>query len=103
MSIIKKKTQHNFTIITNDICQREDLSYEAKGVLLELLSRPDDWVVYKAQLERYHTGKTKLTRIFKELQDLGYMKIVTKRFAGKINERIWEIYETPNVKSSTKP
>lgn len=91
MPILKKASKSDYSIIPNRLSQDEDLTYEAKGLLIELLSRPNNWTIYKNQLVRPHTKETKLTRIFKELQDAGYMYIQTTRNEdnSKIDNRVW--------------
>jgi hypothetical protein len=76
---------------------------EAKGVLIELLSRPEDWVVYKKQFLRTHrfgkTGSDKVDRIFKELQQFGHLQIITDRDnnTGQILDRFWLVFEEPQL------
>lgn len=97
MATLKVRKSKNFTTIMNEILQNPNLTYEAKGLLAELLSRPNDWKVYKSQLIRKHTKGTKLNRIFKELQQARHFRIRTIRDknTGKITDRVWDIYEEP--------
>lgn len=74
LKIIKNK---DFVTMTNILAQNPDMSYEAKGLLLELLSRPNDWKIKKEQFIRKHAGETKITRIFKELQEKNYVYLCT--------------------------
>ncbi len=104
MAIIKKKLKvRNFTTIENNILQNEEMSYEAKGLLTELLSRPEDWAIRKTQLIRSHTGISKLSRIFKELKKAGHLYIHSERGIIKggrnvIVDRIWVVSEYPMTK-----
>lgn len=43
--ILKKRKVSNFTQIDNDVAQNAGLSFKARGILLYLLSKPDDWEV----------------------------------------------------------
>lgn len=96
MPVIKRNCiEDGFAQISNRLLQREDLTYETKGLLCELLSRPEDWVVYKSQLKRSHTGQTKIDRIFKEAQEKGYLHIENSYVDGKINERSWYVSSEP--------
>lgn len=73
MSIIKSKHASNYTILPNEIFT-SGLSIEAIGLLSYFLSLPHDWVIYKTQLHtKLNIGREKLDRIFKELQDKGYV------------------------------
>ena len=97
MPIIKRKCREDgYAQINNEFLQREDLAYDTKGMLCELFSRPDNWVVYKTQLERSHTGSTRLTRMSKEAQKLGYMQIENLRDdKGHIIDRAWNVSTNP--------
>lgn len=97
MAIIRRKIKNKFTLVPNSIAQDENLSYEARGVLIELLSRPNNWVVRKSQLLISSCKYTKLSRIFKELKDAGYIEVTHLREKGKIIDNIWNIYDYPNV------
>ena len=73
MSIIKSKHASNYTILPNEIFTT-GLSIEAIGLLSYFLSLPHEWVIYKTQLHtKLSIGREKLDRIFKELQDNGYV------------------------------
>lgn len=96
--MILKKVSHekNFTVICNGLLQNRSLSYEAKGLLLELLSRPQNWVIKKEFLKREGCGQTKIDRIIKELKDAGYLYCSTFRSDdGRIIDRTWTVSEEP--------
>ena len=95
LRIVKKR--RNYTEISNNILQNEDLTYEAKGMLAELLSRPQNWELVKSQLTRKHTRVTKVNRILKELQEAKHLWIVDVREDNNtvIEDREWFIFEEP--------
>jgi hypothetical protein len=72
--IIKRRIEKNFTMISNDLINNKDLSLEEKGLLIYILSLPDDWHLYKNSLPT-RTGEKPGTidRIFKSLQEKGYI------------------------------
>ena len=73
MSIKKgRPPQTNFTIISNDILQNDKLSLAAKGLLLELLSRPPDWDVNVVQLTRETAKSLAIRTLLRELEREGY-------------------------------
>jgi hypothetical protein len=77
--IIKSKTNSDFTLIPNHIAKSENLTLEQKGLLLHLLSLPANWVIYKENLyKQIANQKGTIDRIFKELQELGYILSVKK-------------------------
>jgi len=73
MAIIKSRQAGDYTVIPNEIL-RSKLSLEARGLLATLLSNSPDWVIYKTTLHKtFNIGREKLDRMFKELQDSGYI------------------------------
>ena len=73
MSIIKSKHASNYTVLPNDIFN-SGLSIEAIGLLASLLKLPNDWVIQKSYLHtQLNMGREKLDRVFKELQDKGFI------------------------------
>lgn len=73
MAIKKSKHAGDFTILPNEVF-RCNLSIEAIGLLACLLKLPHDWVIQKTYLHsQLDLGREKLDRIFKELQDKGFI------------------------------
>ena len=58
--------------------QNRNLSWEARGVMWYLLSKPDDWEVQNEDLQQ-GCGRDKVRSILKELQEAGYLEVVEKR------------------------
>lgn len=100
--IIKSKSVDRFTAIDNEIIRNFNLSLEERGLLIFLLSLRHDWVIYKTTLhERVGCSKGTLDRVFKGLQEKGYIisvKVINElgHFSG------WNhvVYDIP---ISTKP
>jgi hypothetical protein len=84
--IIKSKHAGNYTILPNEVFEQQ-LSMEAIGLLSYFLSLPSDWVIYKSQLHsQLNIGREKLDRMFKELQEKGYVLTIKKQNEiGKIS------------------
>ncbi len=79
MSIIKSKQASDYTVIPNKVF-KSGLSIEAIGLLSYFLSLPHDWVIYKTKLHtQLNMGREKLDRVFKELQDSGYVLSVKRQ------------------------
>lgn len=89
MPILRKKVVTNFSVLSNELLRAKDLSFEAVGVLVNILSYPANWDIYKFSLYRKYAGSTKINRIFKELQKAGYLHCFNLRENGKIAKRIW--------------
>jgi hypothetical protein len=72
--IVKGKRKHDFAIIPNEISQSKELTMEEKGMLCFLLSLPENWVLYKKNLyDQMPDGKNAVDRVFKSLQEKGYV------------------------------
>ena len=102
MPILKKRDYvGNFTILPNHLLQNRELSYEARGLLCELLSRPEDWRIYKTQLIRSgffkNNGRDVVNRIFRELRHFGYLYIhyVRTEDRRRIKDRVWFVSSEP--------
>jgi hypothetical protein len=73
--IIRNANKDRFTVIDNKLLEDSRLTWEARGVLSYLLSKPDGWVIRPAHLRAAgNAGKDKLQRIFRELKALGYLE-----------------------------
>lgn len=95
MSIIKSKQAGNFTVLSNDIF-KSGLSIEAIGLLAYFLSLPHDWVIYKTKLHtQLNIGREKLDRVFKELQDSGYILSVKRQQESGRFEHEHIVYDKP--------
>jgi predicted transcriptional regulator len=92
---IKNKTE-NFTIVSNEIFQRSDVSARAKGVYAYIMTLPDDWKIYKQEIfTHFSEGKNALDSAFKELEKLGYIsKEKTKNEKGQFVGWDYTIYES---------
>lgn len=72
------------------------LSFEARGLLAYLLSKPDDWIIIPADIQAEGgIGRDKASGILKELRDAGYIvtemvKDENNHFVGKV-DRIFEV------------
>lgn len=76
MAIIRNKRKDNFSIINNDVLNDERLSFKARGLLVYMLSKPDDWQFYTSELQKHSEkdGRRSIESALKEIQDAGYLK-----------------------------
>ena len=83
----------------------KDWSADALGVLVYVLSRPDNWKIYPSQLaKKFNCGKHKMTRILKEIRDKGHAVYIKKRDAsGKFSTELseWIFTEEPQPENQT--
>jgi hypothetical protein len=102
---IKNKTE-NFTIVSNEIFQRRDVSARAKGIYAYIMTLPDDWKIYKQEVfTHFSEGKNALDSAFKELEKLGYIsKEKTKNEKGQFVGWDYTIYESAaeDIESATE-
>jgi hypothetical protein len=70
---IDHSTEKPYVMIRRDTLQDEKLSWEARGMLAYLLSKPNDWEVKPDDLQQ-KCGKDKTYRILSELKTAGYVK-----------------------------
>lgn len=96
MAIIKSKHAGDYTVMPNDI-MRSGMSLEAIGLLAVLLMNRHDWIIYKTTLHvRLKIGREKLDRVFKELQEQGY--IISTEVQNKVSGRFEHehiVYDKP--------
>lgn len=96
--IYRSGSSSNYSVINNEILKRNDISWKAKGILIYILSLPDDWVLYLEELQNHATDKKASFRTgWKELTEKGYVKRYPIRDKGKIIEWRTEIRETVGI------
>lgn len=91
------KESGNFVTVHKNFIHDNNLTFKAKGILLYLLSRPDDWQIYESEILK-HTkdGKDSLKSGIKELEEVGYVARTRKRNdKGHLNGYEYLVYEYP--------
>lgn len=97
--IVKAKKAGNFTTVYNEFIYDKNLSARAKGVLLWLMSKPDDWAVRKSSLHYdFKEGRDAIWKAFSELVDNEYVAVIqkinrTKSGEFKSRENDYVVYE----------
>jgi hypothetical protein len=97
MTIITRKRSENFAIVPNAVAEDDRISFEARGVLVYLLAKPNDWHVQIKDIMRAgNIGRDKVYRILKELRTAGYVRLVVHRNADQtIASQEYEVYDNP--------
>lgn len=92
------KESGNFVTVHKDFIHDSNISWKAKGILLYLLSRPDDWQIYETELEQHSIdGLSRLKSGIKELEEIGYIQRNRKRDkSGRLNGYEYLVYEQPH-------
>ncbi|WP_436855198.1 DnaD domain protein [Staphylococcus caeli] len=91
------KESGNFVTVHKNFIHDPNISWKAKGILLYLLSRPDDWQVYEKELEKHSLdGRDSLKNGIKELETASYIVRIRKRDdKGRLKEYEYSVYEQP--------
>lgn len=72
--IKRARKQGNFTTVYNEFVNDNRLSARAKGVMIWLLSKPDDWVIHRSTMYKaFKEGRNAVWNAFKELIEIGYV------------------------------
>lgn len=96
--VIKRapKPQRDFQILRNDVARDDRLSYRATGLLVELLSRPDDWAISADRIaasRNSNEGIKAIRTTLAELERAGYL--VRRRVRDRDGRFVWiqEVYD----------
>jgi hypothetical protein len=81
--IIRNEVSDNFSVLPNHLMNDERLSADELGLLVYLLSKPNDWRVQTSQLQaRFGIGRDKTKRIIRQLEQYGYIAKDLQRAEG---------------------
>jgi hypothetical protein len=90
------RVQRDFTIISNSVCLDDRLTMRALGVLVRLLSRPDNWRTNSAGLaEEFNCGRDAVRGALQELQDAGYLRMEKARDESGRWASAWLVFDEP--------
>ena len=94
---IQKNADNPFVMIDKNVFEDTSLSFKAKGILGYLLSRPNDWTLIIADIQKRSTnGKDSVKNGIDELIERGYIvKTEQPRQAGKFATCDYVVYEKP--------
>lgn len=94
--IIRSNIRQNFTVIPNDMANDDRLGADALGLLVYLLTKPNDWKVRVNELrKRFDMGKDKTYRILGNLEQLGYVIRESVRSDGQFAETRYIVRDLP--------
>lgn len=101
--IVREARREKFTIVSNVALEDPRLSFQAKGLLVYLLSKPDGWSVSREHLATVGpNGISSVRAILTELEQCGYLTRTRK--AGEHGHFAWEsIIHEHCVPSAEKP
>lgn len=75
MAIIRQKRKKRFSIVNNKIIEDKRLSFKARGLLIYMLSKPDDWKFYTDELTNRSAkdGISAIKSALREIEAAGYL------------------------------
>jgi hypothetical protein len=99
--VVRVRRHHaGYIVIDRATAQDQRLTWEARGMLLYLLSLPDNWNIRVAHLQKHGgAGRDAVRRILSELQTLGYLSgfgRLEEGARGKAKREI-TVYEAPDL------
>lgn len=86
--------------ISNKVATDTRLSFEARGLMLYVLSKKDDWVIRPGDLKKQGMGKDRWRRVRRELFDGGYIiqdETQSRNDDGTFGARLWRVRETTSI------
>ena len=97
MPVFRVSKNRDFTVIANSVLKDRRLSAKAKGILVEVLSLPENWdYTLKGLTTLFSDGIDSIRQGIKELEENGYIVRERKRDArGRLGGMEYVIYETP--------
>lgn len=99
-----KNADNPYVMIRKATMEDERLSWEARGILGYVLSKPDDWSINVQDLiRRGPAGKHKIYKTINELIDYGYFERVQIRVDGKIVRYEYIVHECPIQVQDSEP
>ena len=105
MAVLKNKTQGQYTMVSQRIMKDKSLSLTERGMLLTLLSLPDNWHLTIAGLSQIlPDGKEKIAKTLNSLIEKGYVTREQNRGdRGQFDSTNLEVHETPVLTSHSDP
>lgn len=95
---IVKNPENPYVIVDKGFVNNPELSWKAKGILLYLLSKPDNWQVYGQDIVKHSTeGRDAVASGIAELIKHGHIKREVKRDEqGRLDGYNYDVYEVPH-------
>lgn len=105
MTIVRSpRIQRDFTIVSNAVCLDPRLSMRALGLLVRMLSRPDDWHTNSEALSReFDCGRDQTRSVLRELADAGYMQLRKEQGDNGQFSSKWYVFDEPQAPATEKP
>ncbi|WP_283586329.1 DnaD domain protein [Limosilactobacillus vaginalis] len=107
MAIIRQKRKERFSIVDNKVIEDKRLSFKARGLLIYMLSKPDDWKFFTGELVKRSSkdGLSSIRTALKEIESAGYLVRKRERSnKGTFTSQDWILTDIPaSVPQVEKP
>ncbi|MFF2662737.1 hypothetical protein ACFVUH_35945 [Kitasatospora sp. NPDC058032] len=98
MQIHRSAHARSFTVLPNGLLQDRRLSFTARGLLVDLLSRPDGWREDGRHMADTSTqGRGAVRRALKELTEAGYYRVVRVRLPDGTIRSEAHVFDVPQL------
>ncbi|WP_404869339.1 hypothetical protein ACI1MP_22395 [Kitasatospora griseola] len=98
MRVHRSAHVRNFTVLPNCMLQYRQLSYTARGLLADLLSRPDGWREDGRHMaDTSPQGRGAIRKALKELADAGFYRVEKIRMPDGTIRTETHVYDTPQL------
>ncbi|MDH6115651.1 hypothetical protein P3T36_007268 [Kitasatospora sp. MAP12-15] len=98
MQVHRSAHARKFIVLPNALLQDRRLSYTARGLLADLLSRPDGWREDGRQMADSSTqGRGAIRKALKELTAAGYYRVDTLRMKDGTIRSEAHVFDTPQL------
>ncbi|MBF9069191.1 helix-turn-helix domain-containing protein [Streptacidiphilus fuscans] len=98
MHIHRSRHMRGFTTLPNYLLQDRRLSFNAKGVLVDLLSRPDGWREDGRQIaDSSPQGRGSVSKALRELARFGYYRVEKLRRPDGTMISVAHVYDSPQL------
>ncbi|AUY50571.1 hypothetical protein [Streptomyces sp. CB01881] len=98
MRVHRSAHMRNFTVLPNGLLQDRRLSYTARGLLADLLSRPDGWREDGRHMaDPSPQGRGAIRKALKELTEAGYYRVEKIRMPDGTIRTETHVYDTPQL------
>lgn len=104
MPVLRRKQNGNFTVLPNELLQDPRLSCRDRGLLVWMLSKPQDWTFSQRGIanELSFDGESSVKAGVKNLQKAGYLHIDReRRDRGRLSVAVWTVSDSPQPESQS--
>ena len=102
MAILKNPSREKFTVVDNHALRDDNLSLKARGLLVTMLSLPNNWKFSENGLCALFKkdGQASIRSGLKELESSGYLvRRLTRDDMGRVDGVEWIIYDQPRLEN----